>query len=78
MRRPGQLQNPRDERNWMIPREGTIRRAVYDALTAGRSINEICASLEITRRACEAHKAYIVNWQKRHVWRSVSMQRDAA
>ena len=71
-RKPGQLQNPRDARGWMIPREGTRRRAVYDALVAGNSPAEVCAALNMGKRAFDAHKAYIVRWAKVHVWRNAA------
>jgi hypothetical protein len=35
MQQLGQLMNPRDERGWMIPRPGTKRRQIYDAMVAG-------------------------------------------
>ena len=71
-RRPGQLANPRDANGWMIPRPGTRRRAVYDALCAGLSWVE----LGMCRHAFNTHKAYIVRWEKVHVWRKVGELRE--
>ncbi|MCK1541425.1 hypothetical protein IVB12_05390 [Bradyrhizobium sp. 179] len=77
-RKLGQLQNQRDERGWMIPREGTRRRAVYEALVAGKTASEICEALLMGRSAFATHKAYIVRWQKVHRWRSASAEAEAA
>jgi hypothetical protein len=35
MQQLGQPMNPRDDRGWMIPRPGTKRRQIYDAMVAG-------------------------------------------
>jgi hypothetical protein len=35
MQQLGQPMNPRDDRGWMIPRPGTKRRQIYDALVRG-------------------------------------------
>lgn len=70
-RKPGQIVNPRDERGWMIPREGTVRRRVYDALCAGS--NQIDG---MTQRAFSTHKANIVNWPKVREWRTAWMRDD--
>lgn len=77
-RKVGQLQNARDERGWMIPRAGTRRRAVYDALVAGVDAAEICASLSMGRRAFATHKASIVRWHKVNRWRSAAVEARAA
>jgi hypothetical protein len=73
-RKIGQLQNERDERGWMIPREGTRRRAVYDALILGKDATAICESLSMGLGAFATHKAYIARWQKVHRWRRASME----
>lgn len=36
---------PRDDDGWMIPREGTISKAVYDLAKSGKSLPEICAAI---------------------------------
>jgi hypothetical protein len=77
-RKIGQLQNERDERGWMIPRAGTRRRAVYDALVLGISAAEICEALSMGRDAFATHKASIVRWQKVNRWRSASAEARAA
>jgi hypothetical protein len=60
----GQIMNPRDERNWMIPRAGTKRRKVYDALVAGKKAGEIMKDMNLTRGAFNAHRRFITSWQK--------------
>jgi hypothetical protein len=77
-RKIGELQNERDERGWMIPREGTRRRAVYDGMIAGKDADVICESLSMRRTAFKAHAAYIARWQKVHRWRRASMEVRAA
>jgi FixJ family two-component response regulator len=77
-RKVGELQNQRDERGWMIPRAGTRRRAVYDALVAGGCASEICATLSLSRRAFDSHKAYIARWGKVQRWRRASSEVIAA
>jgi hypothetical protein len=77
-RKIGQLQNERDERGWMIPRQGTRRRAVYDALVLGKDASEICGSLAMRREAFATHKAYIARWQKVHRWRRASLEEARA
>lgn len=37
---------PRDERGWMIPREGTISRRIYDLLVAGKTRADIARDLK--------------------------------
>lgn len=73
MRRPGrligQLVNPRDERGWMIPRQGTIRRSVYNGLVLGLSLWELSEALEISHDAVEAHVASIQRTDKVNEWR---------
>ena len=60
----GQIMNPRDEHNWMIPRPGTKRRQVYDLLIAGKRAGEIMKELNLTRRAYSDHQQRIACWQK--------------
>jgi FixJ family two-component response regulator len=63
MQRLGQVMNPRDERNWMIPRPGTKRRQVYDALVAGKRAGEIMKELNLTRKAYSDHRHFITCWE---------------
>lgn len=58
-RKQGQLTNPRDDRGWMIPKPGTIRRKVYDLLVAGRNQFEICGELGMSRVNFAVNKHYI-------------------
>lgn len=67
----GQLVNPRDGRGWKIPKEGTIRRGVYNGLVLGLSAQEIATGLRISRKAVLAHKASIVNWKRFNEWRRI-------
>jgi FixJ family two-component response regulator len=64
MRHLGQLMNPRDERNWMIPRPNTKRRQVYDLLVAGKRAGEIMKELNLTRPAYNSHRHFITCWEK--------------
>lgn len=64
-RATGQLMNPRDCRGWMIPREGTKRRAVYDALCAGLSR----VDLGLSKAAWDQHRRCIVSAEKVWAWR---------
>lgn len=61
-RQVGQLRNDRDARNWMVPREGTRRRGVYDGMVLGLSLREIADGLGITWDAAWQHKEVITNW----------------
>lgn len=58
------VMNPRDERNWMIPRPGTVRRKVYDLLVAGKKTGEIMRELNLTRPAYNSHRHFITSWEK--------------
>lgn len=62
MQKLGQVMNARDERNWMIPRPGTIRRKVYDALVAGKRAGEIMSELGLSRKAYDSHRHFITSW----------------
>ncbi len=64
MQRLGQVMNPRDERNWMIPRPNTKRRQVYDLLVAGKKAGEIMKELNLTRPAYNSHRHFITCWEK--------------
>ena len=64
MQQLGQIMNPRDERNWMIPRPNTKRRQVYDLLVAGKRASEIMRELNLTRPAYDNHRYFITSWQK--------------
>jgi FixJ family two-component response regulator len=59
----GQIMNPRDERNWMIPRPNTKRRQVYDLLVAGKRAGEIMKELNLTRKAYSSHRHFITSWE---------------
>ena len=67
-RKIGQIVNPRDERGWMIPKPGTVRRAVYNALVAGLSQVE-----GLNMDAFYTHKQAIVGWRKVQEWRRASL-----
>lgn len=71
-RQIGQTVNPRDERGWMVPRAGTIRRSVYDALVAGTSYRDVCQSLGISKWSYYGHRDYIMNtahvYERRRRW----------
>jgi len=56
--------NPRDERNWMIPRTGTKRRQVYDAIVAGNRAGNIMRELGLSRGAYNSHRHFITSWEK--------------
>lgn len=58
-RRIGQHVNKRDERGWMIPRPGTVRRRVYDLLIAGKDVGSIHKALGISYASCVMHKRNI-------------------
>ena len=60
MRKPGEIMNPRDEQGWMIPRSGTKRRKVYDALKAGKRAGEIMKEFGLSRPAYNSHRHFIV------------------
>jgi FixJ family two-component response regulator len=64
MRQLGQIMNPRDERNWMIPRPNTKRRQVYDLLVAGKRAGEIMKELNLSRGAFNGHRHFITSWDK--------------
>jgi hypothetical protein len=61
VQRLGQVMNPRDERGWMIPRPGTKRRKVYDALVAGKKAGEIMKELGLHRKAYSSHQYFIAH-----------------
>lgn len=61
MQKLGQLMNPRDERGWMIPRQNTKRRQVYDALKAGKRPIEIMKELNLSRPAFNSHRHFITS-----------------
>lgn len=71
-RKLGEFVNARDERGWMIPKEGTLRRRVYEAMRSGNPRRAICTALGISLDVYDAHRAYIVNW------RVVQARRNAA
>ncbi len=75
-RRFGQLINIRDSRGWMVPREGTTRRAIYDGLVLGLSIGELAEGLGITRDAAWQHKDCITNWGQVHEYRRAGEMRE--
>lgn len=58
-RRLNQKINERDERGWRVPREGTIRRAVYDRLVAGEKVGTIHEAVGISFMSCIMHKRAI-------------------
>jgi FixJ family two-component response regulator len=64
MNQVGQTMNPRDERGWMIPRPGTKRRQVYDALVEDRPTDFVMWELELTRKAYYNHRHFIMSWVK--------------
>jgi len=64
-RKLGELQNPRDERGWMIPRPGTVRRKVYNALVSGLG----WAELGMCRLRFSTHKQAIVSGERVREWR---------
>lgn len=64
MQRLGQTMNPRDERNWQIPRPGTKRRQVYEAIVEGKKAGQIIKAIGITRKAYDNHRHFIMSWQK--------------
>ena len=61
-RKIGALQNARDERGWMIPREGTLRRAIYDAMVANEGPAAVRQRLNLSGAAYAQHRSVIVNW----------------
>jgi FixJ family two-component response regulator len=63
MRQLGQLMNPRDGRNWMIPRPNTKRRQVYDLLVAGKRAGEIMKELNLSRKTYDSHRYFITSWE---------------
>lgn len=68
-RKPGEIQNPRDERGWMVPREGTLRRRVYDAMVAGLPTQVASSKLGIPASHYRAYRQCIVSWKKVGEWR---------
>jgi hypothetical protein len=56
--------NPRDERGWMIPRPGTKRKKVYDALVSGKRAGEIMREMGLSRKAYSSHQWFIANSEK--------------
>lgn len=54
--------NPRDGQNWMIPRPGTKRRRIYDALVSGKRAGEIMRDLGLSRPAYNSHRYFITSW----------------
>jgi hypothetical protein len=64
VRQLGHLMNPRDERNWMIPREGTQRRRIYDALVSGKRAGLIMQELGLSRRTYNSERYFITSWAK--------------
>lgn len=63
MQRLGQIMNRRDERNWMVPRQGTVRRKVYEALIAGKPAGLIMKELGLSRASYNSHRHCIVSWE---------------
>ena len=64
MQQLGQTMNPRDERNWMVPRPNTKRRKVYDALRAGKRAQDIMKETKLSRSAYNDHRYKITSWEK--------------
>lgn len=58
-RRLGQKVNARDERGWMIPRPGTVRRRVYDMMVNGNGAAKIHKALGISYASCIMHQQNI-------------------
>lgn len=56
----GQTVNPRDERGWMIPRAGTVRRKIYDLMVQGKEGKEIWQKLGLTHATYVTHRQNIV------------------
>lgn len=63
MQQLGSTMNPRDERGWKIPRPGTKRRRVYDALVAGKRAGEIMRELGLKRKTYGSHRYSITSWE---------------
>ena len=63
MQQLGQTMNPRDERNWMVPRPNTKRRKVYDAIRAGKRAGEIMKETGLSRKAYNSHRYHITAWE---------------
>lgn len=59
-RKLGQIVNPRDERGWMVPREGTTRRRVYDLMVQGKRGREIWVTLNISHTSYVTHRQNII------------------
>ena len=76
MQKLGQLMNPRDERNWMIPRPNTKRRQVYDRLVAGKKASEIMAELNLSRPAYNSHRHFITCWEKANISNYIQKNAD--
>lgn len=49
---------PRDERGWMIPKDGTLSRKIYGLLVQGKGTTEIASALgiKIVNARVLAHK----------------------
>ena len=60
-RKEGENQNPRDQRGWMIPKEGTIRRKVYDLMVMGFTPQHICEELHMSKVLFAVNRHYIQN-----------------
>ena len=43
----GAKQRPRDERGWMIPKDGTLSHKIYALLVQGKGTTEIASALGI-------------------------------
>ncbi len=43
----GTKRRPRDERGWMIPKDGTLSHKIYDLLVEGKGTTEIASTLGI-------------------------------
>jgi FixJ family two-component response regulator len=76
MQRLGQVMNPRDERNWMIPRPGTKRRQVYDALVAGKRAGEIMKELNLSKPAFDSHRYFITSWENANIGSYIQKNAD--
>lgn len=63
-RRVGQKINPRDERGWMIPREGTIRRKIYDLMVQGKRGKAIWATIGISHASFVTHRQCILQSER--------------
>ncbi len=54
----GKKRLPRDERGWMIPKDGTLSRKIYGMLVQGKGTTQIASelSIKIANARVLAHK----------------------